>query len=61
MFAALLVTGAFSIGVEVIGAFYFPSSWNAQPADINRSHERLWDWRDSELTRCLSEGPHKTW
>ena len=61
MFAALLVTGAFSIGVEVIGAFYFPSSWNAQPADINRSHERLWDWRDSELTRCLREGPHKTW
>ena len=59
MFAALVVTGVFSVAIEMIGAFYFPSTWNAQPADINLAHERLWDWSDTELSRCLREGPKK--
>jgi hypothetical protein len=29
--------------------------------DVNRAHERLWDWRDSELTRCLRECPYRVW
>lgn len=60
-FAAFLAAGVFSIGIEVLGAFCFPSSWNAQPIDVNRAHQRLWDWRDSELTRCLRECPHRVW
>jgi hypothetical protein len=61
VFAAFLAAGAFSIAIELLGAFCFPSSWNAQPVDVNRAHERLWDWRDSELTRCLRECPQRLW
>jgi len=56
---ALVATGVFAIAVEVIGVFCFPSSWNSTPTNVNIAHERLWDWRDSELTRCLRDGPHR--
>ena len=59
LFAAFLAAGAFSIAIEFLGAFCFPSSFNSQPNDVNRAHERLWDWRDSELTRCLHECPQR--
>jgi hypothetical protein len=46
---------SFSIGVHAIGAFCYPSSWNQSPANVDLHHERLWDWRDTELSRCLIE------
>jgi hypothetical protein len=46
----------FSFGVQLIGAFCYPSSWEKSPVDVDLHHERLWDWRDNELTRCLAEG-----
>jgi hypothetical protein len=49
-FAAAILWG---LGVQAIGAFLYPSDWNAVPADVDTHHERLWDWVDSELTRCL--------
>ena len=49
------MTIVFSITVQVIGAFCFPSTWNAQPRPVDLHHERLWDWRDTELSRCLLE------
>jgi hypothetical protein len=49
---------AFSVGVQLIGVFYYPSSWNRAPTEVDHDHQRLWDWRDSELTRCLAEGIH---
>lgn len=58
LLAGLLVTGALGIAVQAVGAFCFPSSFNAVPGNIDRQHERLWNWRDTELTRCLHEGPH---
>jgi hypothetical protein len=61
MFAGLLLTGLVSVGISIIGAFYFPSTWNGLPGDINLNHARLWDWRDTELTRCLQEGPKPRW
>jgi hypothetical protein len=48
-------TIAFSIGVHAIGAFCYPSTWNMSPANVDLHHERLWDWRDTELSRCLIE------
>ncbi len=48
---------AVAVAIQVIGAFYYPSSWNEMPGTVDLAHERLWDWRDSELTRCLAEGP----
>jgi hypothetical protein len=49
------VTIAFSIAVQVVGAFCYPSTWNGQPRSVDLNHERLWDWRDTELSRCLIE------
>jgi hypothetical protein len=44
-----------SIAVQVLGAFCYPSSWNLQPRNVDLHHERLWDWRDTELSRCVIE------
>jgi hypothetical protein len=52
------MTIVFSVAVQVIGAFCFPSTWNAQPRPVDLHHERLWDWRDTELSRCLLESLH---
>jgi hypothetical protein len=45
----------FSIGVQGIGACCYPSSWNLQPRNVDLHHERLWDWRDTEISRSLNE------
>ncbi|GAC1468016.1 MAG: hypothetical protein NVSMB9_10260 [Isosphaeraceae bacterium] len=44
-----------AILIQAIGAFCYPSTWNASPANVDLHHERLWDWRDTELSRCLIE------
>jgi hypothetical protein len=49
------LTVVFSIAVQVIGAFCYPSSWNFEPRNVDLHHERLWDWRDTELSRSLVE------
>jgi hypothetical protein len=54
-FALLLASAAFSVGVQAIGAFCHPSSWNTRPTNIDFDHPRLWDWRDNDLRRCFSE------
>jgi len=55
---AFRVAIVFSIALQVVGAFCYPSSWNGNPVTVDLHHERLWDWRDSEISRCLEEGPH---
>lgn len=47
------LTLASAIGVQAVGAFLYPSSWNAVPFDVDRHHERLWHLLDNEVTRCL--------
>ena len=49
---------ALAVAIQLIGVFYYPSSWNAWPENSDRHRERLWSWTDSELGRCLSEGVH---
>ena len=51
-FAATILA---AVVVQAIGAFCYPSTWNKAPANVDLHHERLWDWRDSELSRCLIE------
>jgi hypothetical protein len=53
--ALFMVTITFAIGVQIVGASCFPSSWNLKPVNVDYYHNRLWDWRDTELSRCLSE------
>ncbi len=45
----------FSVAVQALGAFRYTRSWDRLPVDIDQHHERLWDWRDSVLIRCLNE------
>ena len=56
VFCIFVLTIVISLGVQIVGAFCYPSSWESSPVDVDQHHDRLWDWRDSELTRCLSEG-----
>jgi hypothetical protein len=49
------LTVGFSIAVQLIGVSCYPSSWNLEPRNVDTHHERLWDWRDTELSRCLIE------
>jgi hypothetical protein len=55
LMAISAVTVIFSIAVQLIGAFCYPSSWNIQPRNVDQHHDRLWDWHDTELSRCLIE------
>jgi hypothetical protein len=56
--SSLYATGVLAIAIHAVGAFHYPSTWNGAPANVDTHHERLWDWRDSELSRELTEGPH---
>ncbi|OGL43405.1 MAG: hypothetical protein A2042_07445 [Candidatus Schekmanbacteria bacterium GWA2_38_11] len=52
----------FSIFVHFIGAFYYPSgSWNSSPKPVNFNRERLWDWKDSQILRCVKSGFTVPW
>lgn len=49
---------AWSVGVAATGAFVYPhEGWNSDPSDVDRNHERLWEWRDSQIIRCWKAGP----
>jgi hypothetical protein len=59
--AVALALVAWSVAVQAIGAFYFPSpravDWNFAPREVPITR-RLWDWRDPQLLRLLRNGPH---
>ena len=49
---------AWSIATSATGAFCYPhEAWNTDPTNLDRSHERLWDVRDSQIARCWERGP----
>ena len=50
-FAVSLVLIVISIAVQILGAAVYPSSWQDPPPDT----QRLWNWTDNELSRCLVE------
>lgn len=58
--AALAILAlAWSIGVAALGAFVYPAeAWNSDPADVDRAHERLWDWRDTQIERAAETPPN---
>jgi hypothetical protein len=49
--------GVVAIAIHAVGSVCYPSSWNATPAPVGVRHERVWDWRDTEVGRELREGP----
>jgi len=42
----------FAFYVHFIGAFYFPSGFNRYPGDVDHYPERLWDLKDTQISRC---------
>ncbi|MCJ7444246.1 MAG: hypothetical protein MUO26_06920 [Methanotrichaceae archaeon] len=47
---------AWSIFVQLVGAFYYPNgSWDSDP-DIDTHRERLWDWKDTQIMRSFHAG-----
>jgi hypothetical protein len=50
--AALAILVA--IAVQGLGSYWYPTDWNLRPTNVDIHHERLWDWRDTELSRCVA-------
>ena len=50
-----VVALVWSIAATGTGAF-FADNWNATPVDVDKHHERLWDWRDPQLVRAWRAG-----
>jgi len=49
---------AWSIAVAAAGAFVYPHErWNTTPSDVDRNHDRLWDWRDPQVRRVFRTEP----
>jgi hypothetical protein len=56
---AILAALVWSMAVQAVGALCYPAGeWNGLPRDVDLAHERLWDWRDSQLVRTLSAGTY---
>ena len=55
VFVLSLILIVISAGVEILGTFVYPSSWQDPPPDFDGTTHRFWDWSDNELTRCLVE------
>jgi len=51
-----LASGAFSIFVHGIGAFFAPCGWESDPVLTDVQPERFWDWHDPEIARCVHVG-----
>ena len=43
VFWAFAATIVYSVGVQLIGALCYPSTWNSQPISVDERTERLWD------------------
>ena len=53
---------AWSIGVQGVGAFYYPAGdWNGGPRDVDHAHDRLWDWRDPQIVRTVTSGTYRAY
>lgn len=56
--AAAVVALVWSVAVAATGAFSYPNDrWNTAPADVDRHHDRLWDWHDPQIVRAWRRGP----
>jgi hypothetical protein len=49
-------TLAYSVAVQSIGVFFTPCEWHHTPVYVDHHPERLWDWHDTQLERCLAVG-----
>ena len=56
--AGLAAAVVVSIWVQAVGAFNFPRGrWDMTPRSVNYFPGRLWDWRDTQISRTWAAGP----
>lgn len=49
---------AFSLWVQIIGAYYYPNgNWDSTPKTLEADPRRVWDWSDTQLMRTWRAGP----
>lgn len=53
LLTAVIGSGLLSILINGLGAFFAPCGWADTPTLVDRNTERLWDWRDPEIVRCV--------
>ena len=53
VYAITVVLIALAIGIQLLGAFEYPTGWDEFPQSVDIAPERIWDWSDSELSRCI--------
>ncbi len=51
-----LVALFYSVFVQGVGFFAYPSGWNSLPDNVDLVHERLWDFGDTQIIRCIKVG-----
>jgi hypothetical protein len=51
------VAVAVAIWVQIVGACYYPrGDWDWRPVNVDVDHKRLWDWRDTTISRAWRAG-----
>lgn len=55
--AAFILAFAGSVGVQFIGAFFYPCGWEGTPVSAFTHQERLWSFSDPQVVRCALAGP----
>ena len=55
-----ILVSVYSVGVQAVGAWCYPAGWNWAPVNVDKWPQRLWDWRDTQLRRCLTHGMQPT-
>jgi len=51
---AFLAAAALSVYIHGLGAYFYPSGWNGSPENVDVNPARVWQVRDTELSRCQS-------
>lgn len=55
LIAAILIWSVFA---QMVGVFFYPNgNWDGTPQPVDLSPNRLWDWSDNPISRCLHSGP----
>jgi len=49
----------YSLAVQWIGAFCYPSEWASKPVALWEDKDRLWDWTYNEIWTCAKSGIKK--
>jgi hypothetical protein len=59
--SATVALGWFGVFVQVVGALTWPCGWHSSPTWVDFDLDRLYDWKDPEIDRCIrklaSTGP----